>query len=62
VEECSERLSRRERSVFVARLLEERSFDEIAGSHDVSIGNLHVIYHRVRSKLRECLERKGFQV
>lgn len=62
IEECSEGLNDRERSVFSARMIEEKGFTDIASVLKVSLGNLHVIYHRARSKMRRCLEQKGFRV
>ena len=62
IEECSERLNDRERDVFTSRVIKERDFAEIADTLRLSIGNLHVIYHRARSKMRECLDQKGFRV
>ncbi|MEM7166880.1 MAG: sigma-70 family RNA polymerase sigma factor [Planctomycetota bacterium] len=62
IDDCSQLLDEREGHVFQMRMHEEKSFAELGSELGVSVGNLHVIYHRARQKLRQCLERKGFPV
>lgn len=60
VGKCRDQLDARERRAFDGRIFEDRSFRELALEMKVALGNLHVIYHRARAKMRTCLEQKGF--
>lgn len=62
IDECRARLDHREAVVVQRRLIEEISYQEIAQELGLSLGNLHVIYHRARTKMKSCLEKKGFEV
>ncbi len=46
---------------FVLREVEELGTEEICKILDVTRTNLGVLLHRVRMRLRECLETKGLR-
>lgn len=62
IEECQEGLESREAYVFHRRLHEEAPYQEISETLGLTLGNLHVIYHRARTKMQQCLKKKGFEV
>lgn len=56
---CLEDTPGRQRMAFVLREVEGFSTTEICNILEVSATNLGVMLHRLRNRLRECLERKG---
>ncbi|WP_085316134.1 sigma-70 family RNA polymerase sigma factor [Derxia lacustris] len=56
-ETCLDHLPARSGRVFMMREFLGLDFDEICAQLDLSHNNCHVILHRARLKLRECLER-----
>ncbi|MEX1031792.1 MAG: sigma-70 family RNA polymerase sigma factor [Cellvibrionaceae bacterium] len=59
-EACLEDLSPRQARVFMMREFIDLETDEICKTLDLSVSNLHVLLHRARLRLRECLEKKWF--
>ncbi|MBI2570603.1 MAG: RNA polymerase factor sigma-70 [Candidatus Schekmanbacteria bacterium] len=59
-EACLDALPPQQARVFMMRELIELSADEICQAADITAGNLHVILHRARLRLRRCLERNWF--
>lgn len=59
--ECLEEVPERQRLVFHLREVEGLSTEEICKVADVTPNNLGVLLYRARNRLRECLERKGFE-
>lgn len=57
-EACLDGLPERHARVFMMREFIELSADEICVSLDLSLSNLHVMLHRARPRLRECLENR----
>ena len=57
--ECAERLDSKEFGLFSGRLLEKRSYAELAEHRSLSEGALRTQLHRVLRKLRDCLTLKG---
>ena len=53
-------LPERERNIFIRRYFFMETADEIGKRYAVSAGNVGVILHRVRRKLRKHLEKEGF--
>lgn len=58
---CMETLPPRQREAFVLREMEEMDTPEICKILDVTVTNLGVLLHRVRTRLRECLEARGLR-
>ena len=46
----------RDARIFVARVIEDRPADEIAGEHGTTTNNLYQIIHSVRGRLRPMLD------
>ena len=59
-EACLEHLPPKQARVFMMREFIELESEEICESLQLSVSNLHVILHRARVKLRECLENNWF--
>lgn len=59
IAECLEAAPTRQRAAFTLREVERLSTEEICKILDVTVTNLGVMLHRVRNRLRECLEAKG---
>ena len=59
-EECLERLPPKQARVFMMREFIELDVDEICVAVDLTISNLHVLLHRSRLRLRECIENKWY--
>lgn len=59
-EVCLENLPGNQARVFMMREFVELNADEICSAVGVSSGNLHVMLHRARLRLRECLENRWF--
>jgi RNA polymerase sigma-70 factor (ECF subfamily) len=61
IEDCLEEVPPKQRMAFVLREVEDMESDEICNILQVTRTNLGVLLHRVRNRLRECLETKGFE-
>ncbi len=59
-ETCLDGLPERHARIFMMREFIELSADDICMSLDISLSNLHVMLHRARVRLRECLENRWF--
>lgn len=57
---CLNDLPPKQARIFMMREFIELESDEICSSLDISTSNLHVILHRARLQLRECIENKWF--
>lgn len=53
-------LTDRERNIFVRRYFFMESAEEIGKRYSISVGNVAVILHRIRKKLKKHLEREGY--
>lgn len=60
LEVCLERLPANQARIFMMREFMEFNSDEICKSAGITDNNLHVILHRARLRLRECLEDRWF--
>jgi len=58
---CVAKLSDQHRHVFTLRELNGETTDVICNACDITPTNLHVIMHRARLVLRECLEKMWFE-
>ena len=61
IEDCLEEVPPKQRMAFVLREVEDMESEEICNILEVTRTNLGVLLHRVRNRLRECLETKGFE-
>lgn len=61
IEDCLDHVPTKQRMAFVLREVEELDSSEICNILNVSRTNLGVLLHRVRNRLRECLETKGVE-
>lgn len=59
-EACLENLPPKQARVFMMREFVELDADEICAEVELSTSNLHVLLHRARLRLRECLENKWY--
>lgn len=59
---CISLLPGKWKGIIIDRLIEEKESDEVCKEHEVSPSNLWVIVHRAKLQLRECLEKKWFNV
>lgn len=59
-EACLDGLPERHARIFMMREFIELSADEICISLEISLSNLHVMLHRARLRLRECLENRWY--
>lgn len=59
-ETCLDGLPPKQARVFMMREFIELESDEICSTLDITTSNLHVMLHRARLRLRECLENKWF--
>jgi RNA polymerase sigma-70 factor (ECF subfamily) len=59
LEACLEKVPEAQRLAFVLREVEELDTEEICKILDVTRTNLGVMLHRVRNRLRDCLESRG---
>ncbi|MDX8379535.1 MAG: RNA polymerase factor sigma-70 [Gallionella sp.] len=59
-EACLENLPPKQARVFMMREFVELEADEICASLALSTSNLHVMLHRARLRLRECIENKWY--
>ena len=61
VDGCLDRVPTNQRMAFVLREIEGMDTEEIRKILEVTRTNLGVLLHRVRNRLRECLEAKGME-
>ena len=61
IDGCLDRVPTNQRMAFVLREIEEMDTQEICKILEVTRTNLGVLLHRVRIRLRECLEAKGIE-
>jgi RNA polymerase sigma-70 factor (TIGR02943 family) len=59
-EACLDHLPPKQARVFMMREFVELETSEICEAASLSVSNLHVLLHRARLRLRECLENKWF--
>jgi len=59
-EACLEGLPPKQARVFMMREFIELDADEICATVELSTSNLHVLLHRARLRLRECVENKWY--
>jgi RNA polymerase sigma-70 factor (TIGR02943 family) len=59
-EVCLEGLPPKQARVFMMREFVELDADEICAAMELTISNLHVMLHRSRLRLRECIENKWY--
>ncbi len=59
-EACLEGLPPKQARVFMMREFIELDADEICAAVDLTTSNLHVLLHRSRLRLRECIENKWY--
>lgn len=59
-ETCLEGLPPKQARVFMMREFIELDADEICAAVDLTTSNLHVLLHRSRLRLRECIENKWY--
>jgi RNA polymerase sigma factor, sigma-70 family len=57
---CMEKLPGAQRDIFVMREIEGLTTSEICKILTVTVTNMGVLMHRARTRLRECLEAKGW--
>ena len=55
-------LPEREGNIFIRRYFYTEPVEEIAARYGLAAGNVSVILHRVRTKLRKCLAKEGYLV
>lgn len=60
VKACMETLPGAQREAFTLREIQDFETPEICKILQVSVTNLHVLLHRARIRLRECMESKGW--
>jgi RNA polymerase sigma-70 factor (ECF subfamily) len=53
---CLQALAARERSVVLLSFFADKPAEEVAGELGLSAGNVRVIRHRARGRLRQCME------
>lgn len=61
IDGCLDRVPTNQRMAFVLREIEGMDTQEICKVLEVTRTNLGVLLHRVRNRLRECLEAKGIE-
>ena len=61
IDGCLEEVPTKQRMAFVLREIEGMDSEEIRKILEVTRTNLGVLLHRVRNRLRECLEAKGIE-
>jgi RNA polymerase sigma factor (sigma-70 family) len=57
---CRKGLEKREAYVFKARIFQRAPFSQIARALGLDNDHLYVILYRAKSKMQECLKKKGF--
>ena len=58
---CLSLLSPKHRLVFMMKVLDECTNEEVCNEAGISTANLWTIMHRARLKVRECAEKKGYK-
>jgi len=58
---CLSHLSPKHRLVFMMKILEECSNEEVCKEAEISTANLWTIMHRARLQIRECVEKNGYK-
>lgn len=61
-EACLDGLPEKHARIFMMREFIELSAEEICGNLNISVSNLHVMLHRARLRLRECMENRWYAV
>ena len=61
IDGCLDRVPTNQRMAFVLREVEGMDTQEVCKILEVTSTNLGVLLHRVRNRLRECLEAKGIE-
>ncbi len=61
IDDCLEEVPSKQKMAFVLREIEEMDSEQICNVLEVTRTNLGVLLHRVRNRLRECLESRGFE-
>ncbi len=61
IDGCLDRVPTNQRMAFVLREIEGMDTQEVCKIMEVTRTNLGVLLHRVRNRLRECLEAKGIE-
>jgi RNA polymerase sigma-70 factor (ECF subfamily) len=61
IDDCLQEVPSKQKMAFVLREIEEMDSEQICNILEVTRTNLGVLLHRVRNRLRECLESKGFE-
>ncbi|MDJ0766989.1 MAG: sigma-70 family RNA polymerase sigma factor [Myxococcota bacterium] len=61
IDDCLEEVPSKQRMAFVLREIDDLDSEEICNILEVTRTNLGVLLHRVRNRLRECLEAKGIE-
>ncbi len=61
IDDCLDQVPTKQRMAFVLREIEDLDTPEISRTLEVTRTNLGVLLHRVRNRLRECLEAKGIE-
>jgi len=61
IDDCLEEVPEKQKMAFVLREIEDVDSEQICNILEVTRTNLGVLLHRVRNRLRECLESKGFE-
>lgn len=56
LEKCIEKISASDRNYLIERYINELSLEKLSKKFNRSIGALKQVYHRIRSKLRKCVE------
>lgn len=59
LDDCLDNVPAKQRMAFILREVEGFTTEEICKILEVTRTNLGVLFHRVRNRLRECLEAKG---
>jgi len=59
IEDCMRRLSGPQREALQLRIFSDLSYEEVAGSLDVSITSVKTLIHRAKQGLIDCMKRKG---
>jgi len=61
IDDCLEEVPSKQKMAFVLREIEQLDSEQICNILEVTRTNLGVLLHRVRNRLRECLEQKGIE-
>lgn len=59
IEECMDKLPELQKAVFQLKVVEEESNEDICHILEVSTTNLRQLLYRSKTRLKECIERKG---